>query len=84
MDWHMNRANELSVPQNAIGINVSDSIREKPQAGCYHSHSDGERMNNRMQCYSILFIFQYFGSSPVISCINFGIVSKLHILQNNI
>jgi hypothetical protein len=60
MGWHMNRANELSVSQNAIGINVTDTIREKPQAGCWLPYSVGERMSNRMQCYSALFIFQYF------------------------
>ncbi len=76
MDWHMNRANELSISLNAPDIHVLDTIRQKLQAGCWLLRSDGERMKNRVQCYSILFIFQYFGRPPVISCINFGIVSS--------
>jgi hypothetical protein len=43
MDWHMNRTNELSVSQNAIGINVSDTIREKLQAGYWFLRSDGDK-----------------------------------------
>jgi len=48
MDWHMNRANELTISLNAPDIHVSDTIREKPQTGCCFLRSDGERMNNRM------------------------------------